>query len=368
MERGGMRLAVICFTRGGAGWCRKLVEGFRELGAECEGYVPVRFFSGGMAGLPGLYPLEEPAGEWTGRQFKRADGLVYIGAAGIAVRAAAPFLRDKMTDPAIVVMDEAGRHAVSLLSGHVGGANRLARMVAAICGAEPVITTATDVRGKTAIDVWAAERGLAVGDRKQLRQVAAAFLEDRPVGFFSDFPLSDPEPEGCIREKEGERNVWLTIRTSPGPEDGVLCRLVREGRILKLIPPLLTLGIGCRKGVPGERIRQMAEGILTQAGLERLAVARLASIDRKKGEEGICELAREWKVPFVTYPAEELEQITKPVAESAFVRQVTGTGNVCERAALAGAGEGGRLLVGKQAGAGVTVAVASGIWDGRKRG
>lgn len=363
-----MKLAVICFTKGGAAWCRKLVQRFRESGEECEGYVPVRFFSESMAGQPGMRPLKEPAGEWTGRQFERADGLIYIGAAGIAVRAAAPFLRDKLTDPAVVVMDEAGHYAVSLLSGHVGGANRLARVVAEICGAEPVITTATDVRGKTAIDAWAAKRGLAIGDRGRLRQVAAAFLEDRPVGFFSDFPLPYPEPKGCIRDKEGERNVWLTIRLSPEPEDGVLCRLAGEGRVLRLVPRVLTVGIGCRRGVSVERILQTAEHALAQSGLERLAVAKLASIDRKRDEEGICELAKKWKVPFVTFPAEELERITKPVAESAFVRQVTGTGNVCERAALAGAGEGSRLLVEKQAKDGVTVAVASGIWDGRKRG
>lgn len=357
-----MKLAVICFTRTGVNWCGHLVKRFRESGTECEGYVPPRFFEETAEKQPGLNPQKELLKEWTRRQFEKADGLIFIGAAGIAVRAIAPFVHDKLTDPAVVVMDEAGRYAVSLLSGHVGGANELARMVAEFCGAEPVITTATDVNKKTAIDVWASKRELVIGEREQIKQVAAAFLEDRPVGFFSDFDLQEEAPEGCVRKVAGESNIWLTIRTTPEPQDAILRELAGQGKVLRLIPRILTVGIGCRRGIAKEQIGQLAEQILAQAGLERMAVARLASIDRKKEEKGICELARAWQVPFVTFPAEELEKVQEPVEESAFVRQVTGTGNVCERAALAGAGPGGKLLVGKQAQNGVTVAVAAGIW------
>lgn len=357
-----MKLAVISFTGAGAGWCRRLVEYFQKSGVICEGYVQPRFFAGAGVRQSGLYPVTESVREWTGRHFSQVDGLIYIGAVGIAVRAVAPFLHDKLADPAVVVMDDAGHYAVSLLSGHVGGANELTRTVAGICGAQPVITTATDVNGKLAIDVWATKRGLQIGDRRQAKQVAAALLEEKPVGFFSDFSLSEPLPAGCFYGLAGEQNVWLTVRTQPDSQEDLLKNLAAEGRLLRLLPRLLILGIGCRRGMAKEQIEEMASRILKEARLERCAISALASIERKRDEEGICRLAKEWDVPFVTFSAKQLEQIQESVEESAFVRQVTGTGNVCERAALAGAGAGGRLLVRKKAENGVTVAVALAEW------
>lgn len=368
-----MRLAVISFTRAGAGWCRRLVRHFRENGAECEGYILPRFFAddkeGQTEGCPGervegLFPLTEPVGVWTGKQFWQKDGLIYIGAAGIAVRAVAPYLRDKLTDPAVVVMDEGGHYAISLLSGHVGGANALARTVAEICGAEPVVTTATDGQGKTAIDVWASEQGLLLGDRGQARQVSASLLEEKPVGLFSEFAIEEKLPEGYLYGLAGERNVWVTVRKQPKPEEHLLARLFEEERLLRLIPRILVVGVGCRRGMEKAQIEDLIRRTLENANLDRQAVACIASIDLKKDEEGICRLALEWEVPFVTFPAEALEQVRGSVLESAFVRQVTGCGNVCERAALAGAGAGGCLLVGRQAADGVTAAVAAGRWNG----
>lgn len=358
-----MRLAVISFTRAGARWCSRLTRHFRESGDACEGYIQPRFFAEAGAGQPGINLMAESVGEWTGRQFLQADGLIYIGAVGIAVRAIAPFLNDKLTDPAVVVMDEAGHYVISLLSGHVGGANELTKTVANVCGAQPVITTATDVNEKKAADVWAAERGWQIGDREQAKQVAASLLEEKPVGFFSDFPLLEPLPAGYFYGQAGERNLWLTVRTQPDPGEELLKKLITERRLLRLLPRILIVGVGCRKGMKKERIEEMIERILREAKLDWRAVSCLASIDRKKEEEGICWLARKWAVPFLTFSAEQLEQIQESVEESAFVRQVTGTGNVCERAALAGAGVGGRLVVRKRAENGVTVAVAQAEWD-----
>ncbi len=370
-----MRLAVISFTRAGAVWCRRLVRHFRERGAVCEGYLLPRFLAPDEAGqskdcqeeiTEGLFPLTESVGDWTGKQFFQRDGLIYIGAVGIAVRAVAPCLRDKLTDPAVVVMDETGHYVISLLSGHVGGANDLTRTVAEICGAEPVVTTATDRQGKTAIDVWASEQRLLMGDRRQARKVSASLLEEKPVGFFSEFPLEEELPAGYLYGLAGESNVWITVRKQPKPEELLLAKLFEEGRLLRLIPCILAVGVGCRRGVAKAQIEDQVRQTLEKANLDRHGVACIASIDIKKNEEGICLLAREWGVPFVTFTAERLERVSGFVSESAFVRQVTGTGNVCERAALAGAGAGGSLLVEKQAKDGVTVAVAAGRWNGRR--
>ena len=157
-----MKLAVISFTRRGEDVCEKLTNAMKAAGAECCGYTGRKTGNAGLA----LQTISETLAEWTGQQFAACDGLIFIGAAGIAVRLIAPYLKDKLTDPAVVVVDEAGKFAISLLSGHVGGANRLAEQTAALLNAVPVVTTASDVRGRTAIDVWAADHGLVITDRK----------------------------------------------------------------------------------------------------------------------------------------------------------------------------------------------------------
>lgn len=359
-----MRLAVISFTRAGGRLCVNLTNGLRNRGQECDGYVQERFYETLAKGREEeIYPVKEPVGAWTKRLFDVADGLIYIGAAGIAVRAIAPVLKDKMTDPAVVVVDELGHFAISLLSGHVGGANELAWMVAGICDARPVITTATDVNQKTAIDSWAARQGFWIGDRQLARQVSARVLEGDLIGFFSDFPLKSPAPDQYRPGVICDFNIWVTTRKSPLP-GRLPGQALAEGRkLLRLIPRVMTVGIGCRKGIPGGQIEKTVRDVLEREQLDWHGVAQIASIDLKKQEEGLLFLSEKWGVPFVTFSALSLEQITEPVEESSFVRQVTGTGNVCERSALLGAGEEARLLVKKQAENGVTVAVA----EGRKK-
>lgn len=352
-----MRLAVISFTRAGSQVCRNLVKQARELGMDCQGYTMDRFAHTLQDG-DGICPVRETVAEWTMNQFGQADGLVYIGAAGIAVRSVAPCLKDKMTDPAVVVVDEQKRYVVSLLSGHVGGANELTLTIAGILGAEPVITTASDVCRKTAIDVWAKKRGLRLSDRTLAKQVAASLLDGEMVGFFSDYPLDEPIPDGFCIGDACRVNVWVTSKRRPDKTDAVSRFLPERAGILRLIPPVLFIGVGCRKGTGKKQILQLVSDVLAQENLEPLAVAGIASIDIKKEEKGIVEAAKELGVPFYTFPAAVLEAVPGVFTSSEFVRGVTGTDNVCERSALAAAGEGGRLLVKKQVAAGVTAAVA----------
>lgn len=352
-----MRLAVISFTRAGGLLCGRLVTQARELGLNCRGYVMDRFFHI-LQDVPGICPLGEPVAEWTRKWFDQMDGLVYIGAAGIAVRAVAPCLKDKMTDPAVVVIDEKGEYVVSLLSGHIGGANELAVTLADMLGAVPVITTASDVRQKTAVDVWAKTRGLGLSDRTLAKQVAAAILDGGPVGFYSDYPLLEPVPEGFCQGRLCRMNVWVTARIKPEETDLVARFSGEDSRILRLIPRTLTVGVGCRRGVEGEKIMQAVTGAVERANLDLKAVANIASIDIKKEEEGICTVAGRLGVPFLTFSSEELNEVPGMFTPSDFVKQVTGTDNVCERSALAGAGTGARLLGKKQAADGVTVAIA----------
>lgn len=352
-----MKLAVISFTGKGSQICGRLVKHMWELGWECNGYVPERFINT-IQEAPGICPVRESVMEWTKARFDLTDGLIYIGAAGIAVRAIAPCLRDKMTDPAVIVIDEAGRYVISLLSGHVGGANELANTLANILDAEPVVTTASDVRQMTAIDVWAKKRGLVIGDKVAAKQVAASLLDGEPVGFYSDYPVEDGMPDGFTNGELCRNHVWITARIKPPAGHMLPLFMAEDSKILHLIPKSLMVGIGCRKGIGEAAVVKALRQVFEAEHLDLRAIAGIASIDIKKGEEGLLAAADWLQVPFSVYQAKELNQVGGEFTPSEFVRGITGTDNVCERSALLACKANGRLLVRKQAVNGVTVAVA----------
>jgi len=227
-------LSLIAFTRRGCLLARCLAAhlGEREPGAggghagAAEGGVSVSVM--GPARYADELGIEayESLAAWTAERFSRDDALVYVGATGIAVRAIAPHVRDKFSDPAVVSVDEAGAFAVPLLSGHVGGANDLARAVAAVTGGQAVVSTATDVNGLFAVDEWAARNNLAIVERSVAKQVSAALLEGRAVGFFTDESLSWDVPAGVVPVASGETGAVPTREaTRMLSRSGSSCRL-----------------------------------------------------------------------------------------------------------------------------------------------
>lgn len=324
-----MTVAVIAFTRRGAELGRKLAA---ALGGAL--YAPARFAAdAGAEPVPAL-------DAWTAARWEDSDALVFVGAAGIAVRAVAPHVRDKFTDPAVVSVDEEGRFAVPLLSGHVGGANELALRVAELTGGQAAVSTATDVNGLFAVDVWAKGNGLVITDRALAREVSAALLEGKAVGFASDW--GHPCPAG-LTQGPAELGVWVTARTGAGP----------FSRTLRLAPKGLILGVGCRRGTERAAIEEAAAEAL--AGYEPLAVAAVATIDLKKDEPGLLAFCAARGLPLLTFSAGELSAVAGDFTPSDFVKGVTGVDNVCERAAAAA---GGRIVVPKLAKNGVTASVA----------
>ena len=324
-----MTVAVIAFTRRGAELGRKLAA---ALGGAL--YAPARFAAdAGAEPVPAL-------DAWTAARWEDSDALVFVGAAGIAVRAVAPHVRDKFTDPAVVSVDEEGRFAVPLLSGHVGGANELALRVAELTGGQAAVSTATDVNGLFAVDVWAKGNGLVITDRALAREISAALLEGKAVGFASDF--GHPCPAG-LTQGPAEIGVWVTARTGAGP----------FSRTLRLAPKGLILGVGCRRGTERAAIEEAAAEAL--AGYEPLAVAAVATIDLKKDEPGLLAFCAARGLPLLTFSAGELSAVAGDFTPSDFVKGVTGVDNVCERAAAAA---GGRIVVPKLAKNGVTASVA----------
>lgn len=330
---------IAYFTARGGETATRIARGLNADGWECRRFAPEKYAVGETE------PLCAPLSRWAGLAFARADALVFVGAAGIAVRAVAPWLVSKREDPAVVVCDEAGRFAVSLLSGHIGGANELAEKIAALLGATPVITTATDVNGIFAVDVFARKNRLRISDMGLAKEVSAALLGGVPVGFWTDLDISGPMPPGFT---SGRAELGVCVS-----EDG---RKSPFERTLKLIPMRFAAGVGCRRGIEPAAFREFFLRQLAGCGVEPERLMCIASIDVKKDEPCLLALCRELDAPFRTFSARRLGQAPGEFSDSRFVRETVGVGCVCERAAVLAAG--GLLVREKTAEDGMTFALA----------
>lgn len=279
---------------------------------------------------------------------KEAQALIFVGAAAIAIRMTAPHLRGKEKDPAVLVIDEKGQFVIPLLAGHIGGANGLARMLAAMLHGQAVITTATDVNDLFAVDEWAARQGLHLSSLQDAKQFAAELLERGQAGLYSEFPIGDGDmPAGLIRTQEGPVGVAVTVHEDCHP----------FAKTVTAYPVILHIGIGCKRGTSRERIAQRVEEDMKQIHVSWHAVADISTIDIKKTEAGLTAFAEQHHLPIHYYTVRQLNDAPGTFMSSDFVRRIIGTDNVCERAAVL-ASHGGTLLLQKSGKDGVTVAIA----------
>jgi cobalt-precorrin 5A hydrolase len=297
--------------------------------------------------LPGSVSRCGPGGvslaAWTSAQFVQSDALIFVGAAGIAVRAIAPHCKSKTTDPAVVVVDECGQFAVPLLSGHLGGANDLARAIAAACGAVPVITTATDAHGLFAVDEWAKHQNCTVLEPERIKLVSGKLLAGQTVLYWTDLPVMGTAPAGLFPADATEQ-ADLALTLCP------------TGQALHLVPRIGVLGIGCKRGTSADTLEAAFAAFCSLHGLAAQAITAAASIDLKQNEPGLLAFCQNHGWPVQFYSAAQLQNAPGQFTPSAFVRSVTGVDNVCERAAVLAAG--GTIILPKQAGNGVTFALA----------
>ncbi len=332
----------------------------------------------------GPEPLQGSLRQWTEEAFAQYDALVYVGATGIAVRSIAPFLKSKTSDPAVLCVDELGGFVIPLVSGHIGGANALAARLADELGAVAVITTATDLNGQFAVDVFAKKNRLWISDMKLAKQISADVLDGKKIGFSSDFPVVGKVPEELEMTERPENN------TPPGGgrrcRRGICITLDETKRpyeqTLTLIPRIVSIGVGCKKGTDLSLIEAKICAVLRSCEVSMHSVKCIASIDLKASEPGLCAFARKYGIEFVTYSAQELAEAPGEFSESSFVESVTGVSNVCERSAVLASGSrkltkhsdmqaeersamltsGGKLIQRKIAEDGVTVALAVRDW------
>jgi cobalt-precorrin 5A hydrolase len=317
-------LAIVAFTRDGASLASRVAEGLRGK-ADVRVDVPARYAGGGRQ------VLGKSVAWWARDWFHCSRALLFISAAGIAVRAIAPLVKDKTTDPAVVVMDDRGKNVISLLSGHIGGGNELARRIAALTGGRAGLTTATDIHGIEAVDEWAVENDCAVENVGAVKSVSAAML-DGPADI----------------QSEARVGVAITDESLSPPWPVTLW----------LRPHVLTLGVGCKRGTAKEALEAAVEDFLDGAGVSPLSLRAVASLDRKRDEPAIVEFCRERDLEFLTFGAEELQAVRGIFSSSQKVLEVTGVDNVCERAAVLAAGENAALLRSKTLYPGITLALA----------
>jgi cobalt-precorrin 5A hydrolase len=298
------------------------------------------------AGLHGdFFPCKGRLAEVFAQAWQDYREIVCIMATGIVVRTIAPLLRDKYHDPAIVVCDEQGRFAISLLSGHLGGANQLADLVATHTGGQAVLTTASDVLGLTALDLWCRDLGLIIGDKEAFTRAMGKLVDQGTLHIWSGYPLPPLPPDLQAVADPEQADLIISARTE-GPARSAL-----------LHAKALVIGIGCNRGTPKADIARAVAATCAQHQLAPEAIARLASIDLKQDEEGLLGFARSHGLAIDFFTSEALNQVEE-VSTSQAVLKATGAKGVAEPAALLSAGPGSTLLVPKMKWTDVTTAVA----------
>lgn len=396
----------------------------------------------------GIHFLDISTEEWASEHFAQGHTLLFIGATGIAVRSIASSVKSKLTDPPVLVMDDKGQYVIPILSGHMGGANELAQLIGDKVGALPIITTATDNHQAFAADLFAKKNDLYFHKKEDIARISSKVLAGKKIimvvedgamasdiGQNSSYLAFEERHENEIAvyteaewrkvefdAKNGgkvEGSAGFALKEVENPEMGLNCGKVEENAetgtvwgkveesagkcpdlwiggkcgdlpedLPRLLPREYVIGIGCKRGKSCAEIEAFVDKCLQSAGLKWEQIRAIASIDRKKDEQGLVELADRRRLSFFTYDADTLNAVPGDFHESEFVRQQMGVGSVCERAAVVccrcnygehgentasvilpgqsqsdlESGSGYQMVVSKQAEDGITCAIARGKW------
>lgn len=391
------RVVIISYTETGGQLNRRVADYLNRCGN-----VAVSFYKE-MQGEPDVMSTSEVIRQ----EWNRTDAFIFIGAIGIAVRHVAPLLKSKVYDPAVLVLDEKGQFVIPVVSGHIGGGVMLARELARYVGGQTVITTATDVEERFAVDVFAHKNHLWIESPDRIKIISSALLQGRMVDVWTHFPIEGKAPEGlrmvcaeemaeCMQRQE-TGNGSSTVRSDQTPEQGKtaqsgrtaastaitigltpeereqIYRLYDTAQVCDLKPRQYLLGVGCKKGKTAEELEGFLRQICEAHHINIHEIGAIASIDAKKEEPGIWELSRRLGAVFEVFSADELEQVEEAVTASDFVKETVGVDNVCERSAYLLAGEWTRehgrqrgnysLVLGKQAQDGMTMAIVKAAWS-----
>ena len=335
--------------------------------------------------------------------FKNRDALIFISSIGIAVRMVKDYIKDKTQDPAVLVIDDLGRFVISLLSGHLGGANALTERIAKALGAVSVITTASDGRNIEAVDLFAQKNNYAILSMEDAKIITSLMVDGKSIGFYSCGGFNTPTPcvvtkgikadcnhlmrttypDACVGVVDSEDkappinyphlfilqekdfNSHLKVLTEEKKLEGLIIvsnkkretvsALSRPLPIVHLVPKNLNLGIGLKKGVDKETVAEAVKKALDSINKDLIAVKAIASIDLKQNEKGLLEFAKELKISLVFFSKSQIEKIEDDFEKSEFVKKTVGVYNVSAPSAFL---LGGKIILDKFKHEGVTVSVA----------
>ena len=349
-----MNISVISFTENGIELSQKVEEVWKDervfLYTKCSSYK-------GKENMVSVSYVDCSISDWAKKQMEEKNSLLFIGACGIAVRAIAPYVVNKLYDSPVMVMDEKGTYVIPILSGHMGGANEMARILAEKIVAIPVITTATDIQNKFAVDIFAKKNALLVLNKEGIAKVSSKVLAGKKITISIEPEYW--EEKSCLPE-EMQRVPY----PPKSPVDIVVTteKLEFQSEIV-LQPREYVIGMGCKRGKETGKIETLICSTLEKLEILPTQVRALASVDIKKEEQGFILWSRKYGIPFVTYSADELQKVEGCFHESSFVKEKIGVDNVCERSALRYCEGKGELIYEKHAEDGMTIAIAKGKWS-----
>ena len=326
-----MKRLAVCFSANGA----KIIEKINKA-CEDKDIAPLTCYAlTSSEDIPDDFiRVSEDVYKWTSDNFSEGNALIFVGAMGIAVRALSRLPKDKLSDCPVLVIDDAGRFVIPVLSGHAGSANKLAEIIASLIDAIPVITTSSDVNGVFSVDTFAVENRLTIAEKVGIKKVTSRALENKKVTLsIKDYPPREPVDVIVADETDAEH-------------------------LLLLKPKMYTVGLGMKKDKDPDEVEKFFLETLKQNSLDVSDIYALCTIDIKEDEPAVLNLRDKYRIPVLSFDAELLKKAPGEYTASEFVRETTGVDNVCERSAVLGAGTGSMLVLKKTAKDGMTVAIA----------
>jgi cobalt-precorrin 5A hydrolase len=355
-------VAVVAITRRGVETALKIKDALDTAGVNVTVYAPRKY------NQFGVLALDKKVGEFVKDIYSSVEGIVAVMATGIIIRAVAPLLESKLTDPAVVGVDASGQFVISLLSGHFGGANDLARTIAKGIGATPVITTASDVTGKLSVDEVAKQLHLSIQNPESLVAVNSAIVNGDRIVIVLNGEVKVPTTNlGCyeIKKVENGTNALEVINNYDAGiiithEPLTIDKFVKPFTILKT--KFLVVGLGARKDATIDQIIEAVDTALEHTHISLGSISRFATVDIKRDSKPLVDAVEKLGAPLDFLSVDALRSLTHSdlSPDSAMVQEKIGVGGVCERAALLTAGKNSKLILKKTKQNGVTVAIAEG--------
>lgn len=336
-----MKIGCFSFTNEGKVLGDKIVDKSKEKQSQ---YTVHHFMNSQVEG--GIKNILENA-------WNQYDGIIFLSATGIAVRMISPYIKDKTLDPAVVVMDDLGKFSISLLSGHLGGANELAEWLAKQIEAIPVITTASDNRGIESIDMFAKKNFYYMENMESVKDITAMMINGKTIGFYSEMDRIITYKNLVVVEDldDIDSNIDGLIIVSSKKLKPINTKIPYTS----LRPKNINIGIGCRKGVEGPRIIDAIEEVFRNVNLSTKGIKAIGTVEVKKDEKGIIEAAKYFNCPLKIFTIDEIKEVEDKFEKSQFVKDTVGVYSVSEPVAYL---LGGELITKKSKHNGITISVS----------